>query len=290
MRLRTVVAASFIALGSMTAPIAWAETKVAPIEAMQGEAAVLALSETLNIGPLFDVLHEEGKSYGKALEEDMFPGGGGPGWIATVEAIYDTATLRARFDAALVAELSSDSAAVADMVAFFGSDRGQRILKLEIEARRALLDTAVEEGAQVTADKMRAARDPRVGQVTRLAEAGDLIEMNVAGALSGNLAFLQGMAQEGIYGEEVDQDQMMSDVWGQEEQIRADTTTWLYPFLLLAYEPLSDADLEAYIKFSESASGHRLNAALFTAFDTVFKQVSYDLGRAAGRAMQGSDI
>jgi hypothetical protein len=137
---------------------------------------------------------------------------------------------------------------------------------------------------------MTAENDPRMGLIRRLADAGDLVEMNVAGALTGNLAFLQGLAREGLYGEKVDDEQMMSDVWSQEDQVRTDTETWLFPYLAFAYQPLSDADLEAYIAFSETVAGERLNAALFVAFDGVFQQVSYDLGRAAGRAMQGSDI
>ena len=48
--------------------------------------------------------------------------------------------------------------------------------------------------------------------------------------------------------------------------------------------------MESYIKFWESPAGQRLNTALFSAFDTVFREVSQELGRAAGTAMQGRDI
>ena len=267
-------------------PAARAETTAAPTEAV----GVQALSDRLMIPALFDVLREEGTAYGKTLEEEMFPGGGGPAWEATVLAIYDTAKLQAAFDAALQAELAPHPDAAAEMVAFFASERGQRIVTLEIEARRALLDTAVDEAAQVAADKMTAARDPRMTLIKKFAEAGDLIEMNVAGAMTGNLAFMKGLAAEGSSGAEVPEADMMSDLWGQEDQIRTETSTWLYSYLALAYQPLTDADLEAYIAFSESDAGRRLNAALFTAFDRVFRLVSFDLGRAAGRAMLGRDI
>ena len=49
--------------------------------------------------------------------------------------------------------------------------------------------------------------------------------------------------------------------------IRQNTTEWVYSFLLLAYEPLEDADLETYIAFSETGAGQDLNAAMFAAFD-----------------------
>lgn len=289
MRPTSLLLAVVLGLGPVAGAPVMAQTESAD-PAATADASIAALTETMKIGPLFDVLGEEGIAYGKSLEEDMFPGSGGARWTAAVAAIYDIPALRQRFDTALGDRLAADPATIAEIIAFFGSDLGQRILSLEIEARRAFLDDGVEEAAQVTADTMRAEGDPRIDLLTRLAEANDLIEMNVAGSLTGSLAFLQGMTREGLQGSDADEDQMMSDVWGQEDQVRADTTTWLYSYLVLAYEPLSDADLEAYIAFSETPAGQKLNAALFSAFDAVFTQVSYDLGRAAIRAMQGSDI
>ena len=49
-----------------------------------------------------------------------------------------------------------------------------------------------------------------------------------------------------------------------------ETEDWLYPFMSLAYQPLTDAELQAYLAFSETAGGQRLNAAVFAAFDVVF--------------------
>ena len=110
------------------------------------------------------------------------------------------------------------------------------------------------------------------------------------GAMNANLAFYRGLSESGAFPAEMTEDQMLSDVWAQEPDVRAETTDWLYPFLSLAYQPLSDDQLEAYIAFSETAAGDRLNGALFAAFDKVFTQISYDLGRAAAGQMQGEDI
>ena len=248
------------------------------------------LGEVLQLDALFAVLREEGLSHGSSLEADMFPSGGGAEWQAALSSIYDTQKLRSDFDAALHQQLDADTAAVADIIAFFDTDLGQKILGLEIEARRAFLDTAAEEAARVAADDAAAARDPKVAQVRRMIEAADLLEMNVAGSMSGNLAFMSGMASTGAYGSDMPEDQILSDIWAQEEQVRADTSTWLYAYLGLAYSPLSEAEMNAYVDFWESPAGKRLNAALFTSFDRVFNKVSHDLGQAAGRAMQGSDI
>lgn len=274
------------ALLALTSPLA-AETVV---DQPAAEVSVARLGEVLQLDALFEALREEGLAHGDTLEADMFPSGGGAEWQGAVSGIYDVPSLRGRFDAALQDALGDDPEALGEIIDFLGSELGQRIVGLEIEARRTFLDPAAEEAARVAADDAAAARDPRVALIRRMIEATDLLEMNVAGAMSGNLAFMTGMAETGAYGRNKPEDQILSDVWAQEDQIRADTSAWLYAYLGLAYAPLSEADLEAYVAFGESPAGLRLNAALFTAFDRVFREVSHELGRAAGKAMQGRDI
>ncbi|WP_103258887.1 DUF2059 domain-containing protein [Tabrizicola aquatica] len=259
-------------------------------DAPAAQADVPALSQALRLDDLFAVLKDEGVAYGKDLEAQMFPGGGGPRWEAEVAAIYDTTRLRDGFDSVLQRELAQDPAVLAEITGFFTSDLGRRVVGLEIDARRAFLDQAQEEAARVAAETRASDRDPKVKLLDRFIAAGDLIEMNVAGGLSGNLAFLTGMAETSADGTMLPQDELMSQVWGQEEQIRADTTSWLHAYLGLAYAPLTEAELAAYADFMETPAGQRLNAALFAAFDEVFRDVSYQLGRAAGRASQGRDI
>lgn len=271
---------------AFAAPVA-AETPASPAPAT---VSVETLGKVLNLDALFEVLREEGIAYGKELEADMFPGGGGPAWDEAIARIYDIPELRGRFDAALAASIASDPEVVAEILAYFSAEPGARILDLEIEARRAFLDPAAEDAARVAADRRRADRDPRARQIERFIEVGDLLEMNVAGALSGNLAFLSGMNETGVNGVILPQEDVMAQVWGQEDQIRSDTESWLHAYLGLAYAPLSEAEFDAYIAFWETAAGQRLNAALFNAFDAAFGEVSLGLGRAAGQAMLGRDI
>lgn len=277
---------ALLALLTAAAPVV-AETVV---PAPGAEVSADRVGEVLQLDALFAVLREEGLAHGRELEEDMFPSGGGEEWTATVDRIYDAQRLQAEFDRVLQEQLATDPQAVGAIVEFFGSDLGQRIVGLEIEARKAFLDEAAEEAARVAADDAASARDPKVAQVRRMIEASDLVEMNVAGSMSGSLAFMQGMATSGAYGRAMPEEELLSQIWGQEEQTRADTSTWLYAFLGLAYHPLSEAEFDSYIAFWESPAGKHLNAALFTAFDRVFRQVSFDMGAAAGRAMQGRDI
>lgn len=274
--------------GPATAPAPAAKDTTAP-EAASGDA-IAHLSDVLMIDPTIEVLRDEGLEYGDTLEAQMFPGQGGSRWQEQVAKIYDTARMRDVFDKVLTQELQGDAATVQAGVDFFGSDLGRRVLSLENEARRTLMDDAAEDAAKLRFTEMDEASEPRIATIRRLAELSDLVEANVVGALNSNLAFLQGMGDAGAFGSAMDEEQMLSDVWSQEDSVRAETEDWLYPYLTLAYSSLSDEELHHYIAFSETAVGRKLNAATFAAFDRVFVTVSRDLGRAAAAQMQGQDI
>ena len=247
--------------------------------------------QTLRIPEMIAVMQDEGIAYGADLEDQLFPGAGGARWDGIVAGIYDEPALLQRFQSAFSARLAADPQAMDQIVVFFATDRGQRILSLEIAARRALLDEAAEEAAAVSVDDMRARDDPRLALLERFAAANDLIEQNVSGALNANFAFYQGMSDGGAFdAAKMTEADMLADVWSQEPEIRAETESWLYPFLALAYEPLSDADLQAYLAFSESGASRAMNAAMFAAFDEVFREISRDLGRAAAEMLSGQDI
>lgn len=266
---------------------------VAPVQLRAETAAAptaASLAEALHIRDLVAILREEGMSYAETLDEDLFPGRGGADWVRQAEMVYDLDAMQDRFMGVFDAEMAQDPEAIASALAFFGAERGQRILTLEMEARRALLDKTVEDAARARVDEMRAKGDPRLAVLDRFVAVNDLIETNVQGALNANLAFYRGMVEAGGMGDAVDEDQMLTDVWSQEEEVRDETRIWLYAYLAMAYGPLPEEELEAYIAFSESAQGQRLNAALFAAFDAVFVQVSRNLGRAAALQMMGQDI
>lgn len=108
--------------------------------------------------------------------------------------------------------------------------------------------------------------------------------------MNSNVAFYTGLMAGGAFDEALTQDQIVNDVWDQEADIRATTSEWVYGFLMLAYDPVSVADLETYTKFSASDTGVALNGALFAAFDDMFDAISFALGREAARVMAGQDL
>ena len=246
------------------------------------------LAAALDMPGVLAVMRAEGLDYAAALDRDMMQGRGGPGWQAAVSEIYDTDRL-----AGIVMPRFSDALAgqdTAEMARFFESPLGRRIVRLEISAREAFLEEAVEEAAQLSVQQMAEDEDPRLRRIEAFIEAGDLIEANVAGGLNSSLAFWQGLGAGGFLAREMTEEDILAEVWGQEPQIRADTEEWVWSYLALAYEPLSDDELEAYVAFARTPAGTAMNRALFAAFDAMFADISYRLGFGVARELAGQEL
>ncbi|WP_439138934.1 hypothetical protein [Roseicyclus sp.] len=247
-----------------------------------------ALLAAMGLYDILAIMAAEGRDSAPDLEADMFPGQGGAAWMATVASIYATDKMTAAFEAALPVALLSD-AHIAALRGFFESDLGARIAAGETAARQAFLDPEVEQIATDLAEDRAAQNHPRIAQLTEFNLVNDLVERNVSGALNSNFAFFRGLSDGGAFAAPIPEEMMLAQVWGQEPEIRAETVQWLFAYQTLAYEDLSDADLQAYIDLSRSDAGRAINASLFAAFDTVFNAISHDLGRAAAGFMAGED-
>jgi len=164
------------------------------------------------------------------------------------------------------------------------------LVDLEIGARRALMDEDLEEASKESAALAIADEAPRVAMVEDFIAANDLIETNIVGAMNSNYAFYIGLLDGGAFGQDLTEEQILKDVWSQEPEIRNNTFEWVYSYLLLAYQPLSDEELETYIAFSKSEAGQDLNTALFVAFDSMYEDISRALGLASSRYMAGQDL
>lgn len=267
-------------------------TTTAPAQAQtqRSQPDIAALSDLLDINSLIEVMRDEGRENAMSVDTDLLNGQGGAAWLVAVDKVYDPAKLRRDFDTALAQKLDGAADVQAAMVDFFGSDLGKRIVGLEVAARRTLMDDTAEAAAKTAWAAELDNNTPRAARIEHYAQSNDLIESNVMGALNSNLAFFQGLSRGGGFDKPMPESEMLSQVWAQEDAIRTDTADWLYPFLMLAYQPLSDAELDKYIAFSDSAAGKKINAAIFAAFDSVFVQISHDLGRSAATLMTGEDI
>jgi len=254
----------------------------------QAAPELRAVFDAFGLYDVLQIMSVEGLDAASDMEADMFPGRGGDAWQAVVTGIYATDGLIEDFEAAVPMALFTDEV-IAELDAFATSDLGQRIVAGEIEARRAFLDPGVEETANEMVASAIENEDDRIALLRDFIEVNDLLDRNVAGALNSNFAFFRGLSDAGGLEMEMPEDLMLAEVWGQEPEIRANTIEWLLSYQLTAYSDLSDADLEAYIAFSETDAGAAINAGLFAAFDVLFERVSYDLGRAAAVFIAGEE-
>jgi hypothetical protein len=244
--------------------------------------------DALGLGELLVIMREEGQGYGTDLETELFPGRGGADWSAVVSRIYDVERMSRQIRRGLDSEL--DDAAIAAITDFFSDERGRRIVELELAARRALLDDTVEQSARDTWQALQDEAGPRWSQLEEFARVNDLVESNVAGAMTANYAFYMGLIDGRAFDVPMTEEQVLSDVWSQEDQIRQDTADWVYSFGALAYLPLSEEEFADYIAFTATPEGQAMNSALFSAFNAMFTEMSRELGLGAARFIAGQDI
>ena len=250
---------------------------------------VRALFEALRLPEIIDIMSAEGIADGLALGETIFQTGPAPAtWTEVIGSIHDPEHMKAEVLASLAEALEGEDTAA--MRAFFESEPGRTLIAREVETRQAMADEEVEQEAREAAAVALAERTPRLELLRRYVETLDLVEYNVVGTMNSNYAYVTGLLDGGAIRGEMTEEDVLSDIWAQEGQVRANATEWIFSFLLEAYEPASDADLEALIRFSETEEGQALNRALFDAFDVRFSEMSRALGLAAARHMTTREL
>jgi hypothetical protein len=275
--MRVLVAAMLVLIAPL---LARAETTPSPD----------ALAEALSVREVVAIMREEGLEYGRQIEKDMFTAPAGPRWEATVADIYAVDRVYPAFRKTFDASLAASHADISAMLRYFSSPEGKKTVALELSARRALLDEAVKDAAKLKVQELRTTDDPRLGLEAEFIEANDLVEANVSSALNASLAFYKGLAEGGAMPPGMPESELLGNVWSQEDDTRAETTEWLFSFLVMAHAPLTDAEMRDYIAFSRSQAGRDLNRAMFDGFDAVFLDISHRLGVAAATHVAGQDL
>lgn len=267
------LAFSLVAIVAMALPLRAAEEAV-------------RLGAALKLPEVAQILFDEGVIYGQEIDTEMLGGEGGEHFAGQVARIYEPQ----RMTATMLDQLAQnmDTEQMVRALEFLESPLGVRIMQLELTARQAMSDEAVAGFAKEAEAKARAEGVARLDLIDRFVTVNELIDRNVAGALGSNYRFFQGLSAAGP--NKMSEGEMMDRVWEQEESIRADTLAWMNGYLYMAYGPLTDDELNAYIAFSETSEGQALNIALFKGFDVVFDRIHYDLGQAAARALASHDL
>ncbi|WP_410219401.1 hypothetical protein [Paracoccus sp. (in: a-proteobacteria)] len=265
-----------------TAPWVQAQATVEPDEPVQ------RLWQVLDMQTMMPILRQEAVNEAARLQAEGLIQGNGRSWPEVVAQIHHDARLEALFrDGASAALARVDGQLLAEGLEFYETELGRRMVGLETSARRALLQEEVEASATEDFARARADGNPRAEQILRLIDGADLVAPNVASGLNASVAFSRGFAEGGGFDMPLTEQQMMAEAWAQQEQIEADATNWLQGFLMLAYSPLTDTEMEDYIAFATSPAGKILAQILYGAFDRVFARTSYDMGLAAALRLQG---
>lgn len=280
-----IVSLTPLSPGLMAPAPAWAGS---PVTVDAGR--ISGLADRMQLGPLMAVVREEGLAYGASLDQDLLAGSGGVPWRAEVARIYDPARAQGLLEEGLRAAFTADPEALTAAEDFYATELGARVAKLEVEARRAFLDPAVKDVATVAWQDMLDKRDPRAARIQALVAATGLVDRNVEGTLNANLALMHGLVEGGTGKTQVTENDLLAHVSGQEDAARAAAEAWLYPYMALAYQPLSEADLTAYADFLTSPPGKKVNDATFAAFDGLYARIAHDLGLAAASRIAGQDI
>ncbi|MCT4559508.1 MAG: DUF2059 domain-containing protein [Pelagimonas sp.] len=280
-------------LASVMASVMWVSTALASEQGATPDPQAVeiseqqsALIEALELERLLVIMRVEGLAYGQELGADLFASGRNALWDAQIGQIYDTDRMAQVVYPAFTQSFGQTD--LSALLAFFHSDLGRKIVALELDAREAMIDPQVEDLARKRFEDLGAGDDPRMQLITRFIEANDMLEANVSGALNASFQFYRGMVDGG--GLEMSEADILRDVWSQEEETRMDSRAWLYGYLLLAYEPLSDDELKQYVDMSETPTGQILNTALFAAFNQMYNEISYALGLATGQQMKSQDL
>jgi len=254
--------------------------------ALRAQPAINELADALLLNEVADVLRQEGIRYGQDIDRDFLDGRGGAYFAEEVAQIYDADAMLQVLKTNLNARMSQ--ADIAESLMFFDTERGRTILRLEISARLAITDSAVEEMAMASYAAAVEGGDGRLDAIRQFIDINDLTERNVAGALGSNYQFFLGMAEGGSHG--MSDGDIIDQVWSQEQEIRAEVGRWLGSYLFMAYAPLSEADMQAYLAYSGTPAGRSMNAAVFDGFDEMYRAIYYSLGVAVAQSLLASDL
>jgi len=250
------------------------------------DARITVLVDVLKLDEAAVILRDEGLAYGAQLNTEMLEGQGGAAFQQQLGALYDAQRMVETVRRALEETLESD--AVEEVIGFYATDLGQKIVTLENSARQAIQEDDVEQAARSSYAARDGTDDPRIAQLEALVAAGDLVNRNVTSAMNANYQFMRGLAEGGALG--MTDEEILSDVTTEMEEITEDTEGWMYGYFLMAYHPLSDAELDLYLAFAQTQAGVALNTALFAGFGKAYEDISYGLGRTIALNMVSEEL
>ena len=175
----------------------------------------------------------------------------------------DTKSLSQDLQAYLVEQISFDE--IRQVMVWLESPLGKKVVAMEINASQSEMMSKMFDVFQVES-----VRPGRVERVHRLGEAvlskertRDLM-INIQTFFGMAMVAERGTTQPVSYGATRDNmERAMAPMWGELEQV-------VMMMYLFTYQGLSDAELDQYLEFTESAVGRRYNRALYEGLSRAF--------------------
>ncbi|WP_170480520.1 DUF2059 domain-containing protein [Ruegeria arenilitoris] len=243
------------------------------------------LMQAMQLQEVIEIIGKEGREQGEVLIDTVLDGNGDSYFQAEVEDIYDPVWMHDQMIRTVGEYLNEGQ--IEQATVFFESELGQTIISLENSARMALMDDAIDDMARQAYRQFDRETEFYL-LIDEYVHVNDLIEQNVQGSLSADYNFFLGISNS--QGFPMENDLLLNQLMEQKGEVAVETESWVYSFLLLAYQPLSKAQMRENIAFSRTETGQALNEALFKGFDFMIDGIYYRLGEAVARAIDSSEL
>lgn len=224
--------------------------------------------------------HQEAAKASAEQQREAVAAQGGPRLSPEMEAFITEQFVQLFEPKALLEDIhaslteSIDDTTAQAVLTWLKSPLGARIVETEVAASGA--EAVHEMNANASALMANTANVERVGRLEQALNLGDFttrmsLNIQLAAGLS-ILATQPGFDQSALA-------QLVNETEKMRPVIEQSVMPQLMLSLLHTYEPLSDADFEAYLAFVESPPGIRFNLAVMEAFDEAFVTAAKSLGK-----------
>ena len=245
------------------------------------------LFKALHMDEIVEIIRAEGIEEATRTAEIYLRSKGKNGTFRSdIDILYDPKNLSTFLVEGIANRLSKKDVEL--VLVFYNGSLGAKIAQLEASARLAISDNAIKSMAIETAKSAGSKDLQRYKMLKENINELELVEYNMKGALASQYGFLTALSRSADIN--LSQDRILSMLSGSEEELREEVSAWLMGYSYMAYQPLSDDDLQLYLDFLMSTSGKALNAALFDVFNALSVKTASALGGFIASSRQARDL
>ncbi|MEL7164088.1 MAG: hypothetical protein AAGL96_01340 [Pseudomonadota bacterium] len=240
----------------------------------RAQDAVDQLFDAAGLPALIASFAEDSRLGARDLNDSFLQGQGGDVFFETIERLNNPERLTQAMRAGVRDRIDITTAARA--LTFVGSEMGQRIARLEVEARQAMSNEDVEAAALVAAER---ADDAVVSMI----ELRNLSERNADISFNAQVAFWAGIAATAP-------DFDVPDMEAQRDRITSRSRQWVTGYYMLVASALEEDDLATYTAFWDTEVGETWDGAVSEALQEMYTELSFATGQAVGRLLPQNEL